>query len=260
MKKNKRSVVRLAVTGIATIAAGVFAAMAGQDDACNRLAGSPLEAGNNGAGVESWKIDHAQAIPACEAAVAAEPDSVAARFRLGRAIQAAGRHEEALQHYKVAAEKGYVIAASTLGQNYLFNRKMTPDPAQAVMWYRRAADAGDATSQFQLGEAYRKREGVPQDTAESLNWYRKAADQKYPPSLFMVGQYYDTGTGVPRDLATAFNFYLAAAKLGYRSAEHNVSIMYAHGEGVKANAQQAARWPRSIIDSSGIPPDRRIHR
>lgn len=51
--------------------------------------------------------------------------------------------------------------------------------AAAVGWYRKAAEQGYGMAQSGLGNMYEKGVGVPQNNAEAVKWYRKAAEQGY---------------------------------------------------------------------------------
>src|SRR5690606_10130942 len=63
--------------------------------ACGELAASPWEAGRNGRGLTDEQIFIDGAIAACEAALAADPQSAAAQTWLGRAYILAGRRDDA---------------------------------------------------------------------------------------------------------------------------------------------------------------------
>lgn len=210
-------------------------------ETCKRLAASPTEPGSGGVGVASWLVKPAQAIPACEAALKVEPDSAIIHYRLGRALDADKRYTEALEHYQIAAQKGFVEAAVNIAGNYRY-RWDPPDFVQVAIWLKRAADGGHVGSQFALGDAYWKGEGVPQSTSEALKWFRQAADGKDSAALFMLGQFHDTGEGVTHDQKIAFDYYMRAARLNHPLAMYNVASMYARGEGVALDAKEAARW------------------
>ena len=50
----------------------------------------------------------------------------------------------------------------------------------AVKWLRRAADSGFAIAQTELGEMYFAGKGVQRDPKESRKWLEKAAEARYP--------------------------------------------------------------------------------
>jgi TPR repeat protein len=70
-------------------------------------------------GIPFDDVDPAKAIPACEAALKAQPDSARLHNNLARAYEKAERLNEALEQYKAAAAAGYPPAINALGIMYL---------------------------------------------------------------------------------------------------------------------------------------------
>jgi len=70
-------------------------------------------------GVPFDDVDPLRAIPACEAAVNAQPDSARLNHNLARAYEKNERLSEALSRYRIAAEAGYPPAINALGIMYL---------------------------------------------------------------------------------------------------------------------------------------------
>lgn len=224
-------------------------------DRCEALAASPLEKGSNGAGVQADKIDTAAAIPTCEAAFKEDPGSAIIGFRLGRALQMAGRDEEAAAHYEAAAEQGVALAARNLVVLHVKSNTMA-DPEEAKRWHLKAAELGDVESQRSLGKDYYRGNGFPQNNATAAYWYQKAADQGDAEATFLLGSLYDNGIGVGRNLDKAFELYLKAAQLGNPSAQNNVASMYAKGEGVAVDQYEATRWFKAA-SNAGVKEARR---
>ena len=88
--------------------------------------------------------------------------------------------EEAVRWYRKAAEQGFALAQSNLGNAYRKGEGVAKDPFEAVRWYRKAAEQGLAQAQFNLGSSYYNGEGVAKDLAEAVRWYRKAAELGHP--------------------------------------------------------------------------------
>src|SRR5262245_5156171 len=63
-----------------------------------------------------------------------------------------------------------------LGSMISFGQGGDPDPAEAVKHYRIAADKGHIVARLCMGSAYARGAGVPQDFVEALRWYKLAAE------------------------------------------------------------------------------------
>ena len=86
-------------------------------------------------------------------------------------------YEEALKHWRKAAEQGNRVAQYRLGESYHKARGVERDPVEAVRWYRYAAEGGHEEAQCALGCCYEKGEGVERDRVEAFRWYHKAASK-----------------------------------------------------------------------------------
>ena len=87
---------------------------------------------------------------------------------------------EAVNGYRIAAERGDIEAQYTLGDLYYFGHEGVPqDIAEAARWYRSAAEQGEPTSQMWLAIAYHHGErGLPQDYSKAARWYRLAGAEE----------------------------------------------------------------------------------
>jgi uncharacterized caspase-like protein len=85
--------------------------------ACDQLAAAPEDPDRPPAikGVELNQISSPRAIPACQAAVQAEPGNRRALFQLGRGFAAGGAYSEARRWYEKAAALGNAVAMRGLG-------------------------------------------------------------------------------------------------------------------------------------------------
>lgn len=81
-----------------------------------------------------------------------------------------------IKWYKMAAEKGHVIAQKELGDIYSSDNTIEMDNNEALKWYRMAAEQGDGTAQYWCGDLLEHGDGVDHDIEEAKRWYRKAAD------------------------------------------------------------------------------------
>jgi TPR repeat protein len=81
--------------------------------------------------------------PRCAALPSAAMDRLAA-YHCAQLYDAAGRLEEALGWYSVAAEAGYGPAQKRLGNLYGGEGEVERDYARAVYWQRRARESGES--------------------------------------------------------------------------------------------------------------------
>jgi TPR repeat protein len=219
---------------------------------CDRLAASPydrtLPAGF--AGVEADKIDAAQAIPACRAAIAASPDDVRVTFELARALgKAGGADAEAFALYRQAAEADNAVAMNNLGNMYLHGAGVAKDEVEATKWFRRAADAGVAVGMSNLGRMYESGVGVPKDLKEAARWYQKAADAGYPDGMTNLAVMYQNGSGVSKDPAEAARWFRKAADAGDPRGMNYLGVIYESGNGAPKDDAEAARWYRKAAEA-----------
>jgi tetratricopeptide (TPR) repeat protein len=110
-------------------------------------------------------------------ALEANPDLHAAREYRGLAYQNLGRHDEARDDYRRAADGGAAYAKYQLGWLYLYGRGVPRDHRQAARWLGEAAEAGVAEARAALGALYWEGSGVAQDRERAAQLWRTAAAQ-----------------------------------------------------------------------------------
>lgn len=179
---------------------------------CDRLAASPGDPDRASEGIPFAAINTDAAIRACEAAVTEFPESLRLMFQLGRALDAAGRHGEAIQRYEKSAQSDYAAAQNNLGFAYLYGLGTAPDYATAATWFRRAADNGDPYGYTNLGHMYQTGTGGEQDYKKAAELFEKAARQDEPTAQGRLGLLYFGGLGVDQDVEKAAKWLLAAGE------------------------------------------------
>lgn len=141
---------------------------------CHELTSHPADKGRFAAGVSDEAVAPGRAIPACELAVASNPDNPTLLFELGRAYWLGGRNADAVLKFADAADKGHAGAMKYIGDAYLEGRGL-PDGVQANIqtaadWYKKSSDAG-----FEIAS---------QAFAEAEEQIRK---NRFDPALFQNG-------------------------------------------------------------------------
>jgi hypothetical protein len=92
-------------------------------------------------------------------------------FHLGDAADEAGRADEAIFHFREAAQRGDVACQTNLGTQLTNPNRGGADWAEGMRWYRRAARAGDPMAAWNLAMSYRLRG----NRRRYLTWVRAAA-------------------------------------------------------------------------------------
>jgi TPR repeat protein len=103
-------------------------------------------------GVERDKIVPDLAVPACREAVAKDPNNPRLLDNLGRALESAGRYEEAAQWYRKAIANNSITARNNLGVNTLLRKGVPFDFSAGIQLIREAASQqnADAIKNYQI--------------------------------------------------------------------------------------------------------------
>jgi TPR repeat protein len=123
------------------------------ETACDRLAADPYDAAKiaSVSGIDLHKMNISVALTACQKAIREFPDEMRFRYQLGRAHHARSIYLQALENYRVAADKGYAAAMSGVGLLYEMGRGGVPqDYNEAGAWFEKADKAGDLTAMHNL--------------------------------------------------------------------------------------------------------------
>jgi uncharacterized caspase-like protein len=222
---------------------------------CDRRAAAPLdpERPTGVAGLEFERLDPLVAIPACRAALGAQPNNPRLMFELARALSRSDPESpEALVLFHEAAAAGHAGAMNSLGLVYQSGRGVPRDGARAMAWFRMGAEAGNSAAMQQLGVAYRDGFGLPRAPVEALRWFRKAAEAGNAVAMINVGLAYANGAGVARDPTAAARWYLMAAEAGNVAGMDRIAAAYQRGLGVAADPAEAVRWYRSAAEAGNL--------
>ncbi len=243
---------------------------------CDRLAGDRLDAQGVAKGVLSSQIDVSNALPACETALKALPNSGRFNYELGRVYAALGRESEAVAAYKKAFSLGHVraewalgyhalyvppvdaargreyledaakagdaYAIHTLGQIYYEGRGVAKDLEKAKGLFETAARMGHSFSMNSLGRMYQRGETVQADPALARRYWEEAAARGDIYGIDNLGFVYLEGIGAPKDNGKALAYFKQASDLGHPEAPSNIGRLYVLGQGVPVDYEEARRW------------------
>ena len=180
------------------------------------------------------------------------PPNAIAQFHLGqRYANGAGvarNEKEAVDWFRLAADKGITEAQRAIATAYVHGRGVPKDFDEAIRWLRLAASSHDAAAQRELGYHHGKGLGVPQDEKQAVRWFRLAADQGDRIAQYNLGFAYGNGRGVPKDEREAIRWYQLAAQQEMADAQCALGLIYEHGLGVPVDYEKAAHWNRLAAD------------
>lgn len=213
---------------------------------CDRLAASvfdstkPIEI----PGVRHENIDFEKAIPACEAAVKAEPNNARIQFQYGRALQVGKRESLAFETYKKASDLGSLLAANNVG--ILLSRGYSgakPDNKAALVWYEFAAQGGVDIAKRNAADILEKGEGLAAPNLERAAMYwRSLANAGDPEAAEKVGLAILDKKVVPLDSSEAVNHLtMAASKNRFVSADRLARLLKDRNASAE-DIQQAAKY------------------
>lgn len=174
---------------------------------CDRLAADPDDLHAAGPRVPLAEIVVAEALPACEAAVAIDPGNLTYVHQLGRVLLAAGDHPAALARFIAAADGGYLASAIMAATILRDGIGVPQDQPRSVHYFRIAADVGHTAGLENLAYAYGHGLGVPADIAEAVRLYRLAIDAGSPLGALRLGNIALNGEAPDLTLADARDFF-----------------------------------------------------
>lgn len=109
---------------------------------------------------------------------AADTGVVMAQYNLARCYMTGDCTErdtaKAIVWYTAAAQQGHVNSLVAMGTMFISDKDSTND-ADAVLYLEQAADKGDVLAQSTLGACYYNGYGVKRDYAKAFSYYKKAA-------------------------------------------------------------------------------------
>ncbi len=212
------------------------AALAADPTDCDRLAGSPVDPNRLGAGIGLHGIEPAEAIAACEKALAADPNNPRLLFNLARAHQARWLGEQPTEDeralvsrsVKAAADQNYPAALIAEAAYYWQGQAGFPqDPAEAMRLLDKAA-MSDAAEARKIRRLYLLQPVVDEKPVEAqVRFVKAAADTGDPDALFALGMSEDDN----QRQEEAARLWRRAAERGSVEAALLLATDYLAGEG-----------------------------
>ncbi len=154
------------------------------------------------AGVEFDKISPARAIPACEQALLTQPGHPRFTHNLGRAHDAAGNYDKAVEYYRVSAEQGYSPAISTLGVMHINGQGTKQDFEEGVRLLKQASALGYRLAKVALRNQdftqifTRKEYQALQQALKDRGFYKGTTDGDFGAASKKALEAYQTAEGL----------------------------------------------------------------
>lgn len=209
---------------------------------CDREAGHVQEIADPAVGVYFKQIKPDTAVPACMTALKQYPDSMRILMNYGRAIDAAGRHDEAREIYRTGANAGFPIAYRSMGDVYRDGRGVEKNLTEARYWYVLGAAKKNVFAEFNLALIYENGLGVDANPQKAAYWLWRAAKQGFAPAMEKLSAYYLDGKAIPKDVAQAEILLTGAAEMGHIYAELQLGNLYIDGNALKRDPAAGAKW------------------
>jgi len=164
--------------------------------ACQTAAGDPHEVKIYAPGVSWDELDPDTAIPACEAAVALNPEEVGDMVWLGRAYAKAERFADAVPLLEQGVTAGNPLAQLIMGDMLLAGAGVDEDPAAGLALFEAAAAQDFGPAQYGLGLAHAAGwGGLAPDPQAALEWFRKARDNDVDEATEQIALLAGGGSG-----------------------------------------------------------------
>ena len=177
-------------------------------------------------------------------------------------------YEQAVHHFRTAANQGNTNAQLSLAVCYATGKGVEKDLDTAELWARQALDSGDeqaaelldAIHEEQRDEAFELGVSCYEqgDYTQAFHWYHEAAEQgdqkaiealeklrkKEADEAFFLGvACYEKG-----HYTQAVQHFRTAAEQGIAEAQFNLALCYEHGKGVEQDQAEAIRWYRAAAE------------
>jgi TPR repeat protein len=132
----------------------------------------------------------------------------------------------------------------SIGKCYEFGNGVDAvDLQQALLHYKSAADQGYRKAQFRVGQIYEV--GNESEKGLAFSYFEKAAhnNNNNGEAYFKLGLCYDNGTIVKMDLNKAIELYEKAGDYNYPQGYYNIGIIYLYGEeGIEKDVDKAINY------------------
>lgn len=144
-----------------------------------------------------------------------------AKFEMGKALMGGKgvdqNIEKGVSVIKEVAEEDYIAAQIYMGDWYIAESNMEPNPRLSAEWHFKAAQQNSSEGQIKLAEHYRDGVGVEANVLRATYWYEVAAEQGDAKGQYFAGDIW-IGRGAKGN-AIAYLWLFLSAYAGYEAAK-----------------------------------------
>jgi TPR repeat protein len=148
--------------------------------------------------------------------------------------------ENAIKHFKIAADLGNIDARIILGLHYK-NKSIST----AITHFKIAVDNGDSRAMVNLGQIY-EREPYVKNISEAIKYYKMAVDNGDSRAMKILGHIYEMKPGV-KNISEAIKYYKMAVDNGDSFAMRILGQIYETEPDVK-NISEAIKYYKMAVD------------
>ncbi len=164
-----------------------------------------------------------------------------AQYELGTRLMEQDEYTEAIQYFRMLADKDHAEAMYNLSQCYFEGKGAAQNIESAVRWTRAAADAGHSQAQFLMFTLLSTGEHMKQNGAQAVEFLKKAAYSNHVRACSRLGELYLAGIDVAVNYDLGIKFLTIAVDAGDADAMVMLAASYKKGYGVRKDAVEMYR-------------------
>ena len=155
---------------------------------CDRIAGHPEDELRKAKGVHLELMAAERGRKACRQALRAYPDEPRFIYQMGRSHAASGNFDEAKEWIKRAADLGYPMAATHMGELHYEGQGYRKNPRLAARWFLKATKLGNARAHLLFGDLLELGEGVKRNPIRAAKYVFEAVKRRNRSSIFQMNR------------------------------------------------------------------------
>lgn len=155
---------------------------------CDRIAGHPEDELRKAKGVHLELMAAERGRKACRQALRSYPDEPRFIYQMGRSHAASGNYDEAKEWIKRAADLGYPMAATHMGELYYEGLGYRRNPRMAARWFLKATKLGNARAHLLFGDLLELGEGVKRNPVRAAKYVFEAVKRRNRSSIFQMNR------------------------------------------------------------------------